>query len=85
MSLDQSNSASTFRHYLTDKRNVDLIFFKEKQKLSDKVIKLESDDTMERVIEELKLQHQKDLNRVSQVKSWILKPTFYSILLGKGQ
>ena len=27
--LSQSNSASTFRHYLTDKRNVDLIFFKQ--------------------------------------------------------
>ena len=79
------NLEKVFKKIVYFLENVDLIFFKEKQKLSDKVIKLESDDTMERVIEELKLQHQKDLNRVSQVKSWILKPTFYSILLGKGQ
>ena len=40
----------------------------EKERLRGKVFKLESDDTMERVIEELKHQHQEDLKRVTKVE-----------------
>ena len=41
--------------------------FQEKERLRNKVILLEGDDTMERVVEELKHQHQEDLKRVSKV------------------
>ena len=43
-------------------------FFQEKALLQKRIIKLESDDTFKSVIEELNLQHEEDLKRLSKVK-----------------
>ena len=42
--------------------------FQEKALLQKRIIKLESDDTFKSVIEELNLQHEEDLKRLSKVK-----------------